>query len=346
MDPRDKPSKDPGLTVETSRRGFLTGVGTAVLGASIASLRGPAAFAEVAPKTNERAAFRFVYFPDTHLRDEFGSAEGLAAALQAVERLQPRPAFILTGGDLCHDLRALDLAPAQRRANLFVEIWRANTSLPSYHMLGNHDPAGWGAGEVPEDHPDYAFGLMQRVLGLERRYYSFDHGGWHFVVLDNVHLTTPGKHVGYVDEDQLAWLREDLRQSRGRPAIVAMHVPPLTASEFLTSRASQDAEKGQWRLGFDRMSRNPGELLAALGESDVRAILSGHLHLVERLELSGHTFLCAGSVSGQQWMGPRRGRDTPEGFGVLDLKPDGTFDWTYQAFGWQASAEALKAQGG
>ncbi len=81
MDPRDKPSKDPGLTVETSRRGFLTGVGTAVLGASIASLRGPAAFAEVAPKTNERAAFRFVYFPDTHLRDEFGSAEGLAAAL-------------------------------------------------------------------------------------------------------------------------------------------------------------------------------------------------------------------------------------------------------------------------
>ena len=161
------------------------------------------------------------------------------------------------------------------RRIVFVEIWRANTSLPTHHMLGNHDPAGWGAGEVPEDHPDYAFGLMQRVLGLPRRHYSFDHGGWHFVVVDNVHLTTPGKHIGYVGEEQLAWLSEDLRLSRGRPAIVAMHVPPLTAVEFLTSRAGQDEEKGQWRIGFDRMSRNPGELLAALGEGNVRAILCG-----------------------------------------------------------------------
>lgn len=32
--------------------------------------------------------------------------------------------------------------------------------------------------------------------------------------------------------------------------------------------------------------------------------------------------------------GPRFG--FPEGFGVFDCKPDGTFDFAYQAYGWKA----------
>ena len=66
----------------------------------------------------------------------------------------------------------------------------------------------------------------------------------------------------------------------------------------------------------------------------VRAFISGHLHLVERLELMGHSYICSGSVSGHQWNGPRMG--TPEGFGVFDCRTDGTFDFHCQSHGWKA----------
>ncbi len=342
MSDQDNRSTVPGHRAAATRRDFVKGASAAALGAGLGLW--PAAAEGRAERGDGSASFRFVYFPDVHLRDEFRSDEGMAAALQAVERLRPKPAFLWTGGDLCHDLRSLDLEAARRRADRFVEIWNDSTSIPAYHLLGNHDAAGWGAGAIPPDHPDFAFGLMQRVLDLNRRYYSFDHGGWHFVVVDNVHRTTPGKHVGFVDEEQLDWLRADLRDNRRKPAMVAMHVPPLTAVEFLTSRPERDLENGRWQIGFDRMSRNPEALLEALEEGDVRAVLSGHLHLVERLELAGQTFLCLGSVSGQQWMGPRAGMDTAEGFAVFDLRPGGGFEWSYEGFGWQASPEARAAQ--
>lgn len=160
---------------------------------------------------------------------------------------------------------------------------------------------------------------MQRLLGMERSYYSFDQGRWHFVVVDNIHRTTPGRHIGYVDEEQLAWLREDLSRNRERPTMVAMHVPPLTAAGFLTDRPDRVLDENQWEIGFDRLSRNPRELLDTLSVANVRAILSGHIHLLERLDPMGHTF--------------------------LNLRPDGTFDWSYQTYGWQAPPEAVAAQG-
>jgi 3',5'-cyclic AMP phosphodiesterase CpdA len=338
---RDGQSHENG---STTRRQFVQVAGAAALAMGLGALPRRAA-GEAPAAASTGSGFRFVFFPDSHLRDEFGSAEGLAAALRAVERLNPRPAFLWTGGDLCHDLRALGLEPARARAARFVEIWNRNTTIPAYHMLGNHDAAGWGKGAIPPEHPDFAFGLLRRLLGLERTYYSFDHSGWHFVVLDNVHRTTPGKHIGLIDEEQLRWLRGDLSANRRTPTMVAMHVPPLTAVEFLTARAKRDDQASEWRIGFDRMSRNPDELLEALAEGSVKAVLSGHLHLVERLDLRGLNFICMGSVSGQQWMGPRAGMGTGEGFGVLDLRPDGTFDWSYEGFGWQAPPEALRAQG-
>ncbi|MBA4158652.1 MAG: metallophosphoesterase [Gemmatimonadetes bacterium] len=338
----------PGLTQAregASRRDFVKVIGAAVLGAGAAplSLATPVRAQTGALKAPE-GGFRFVFMPDTHLRREYRAAEGLAAALQAAERLNPRPAFFMTGGDLCHDLRGEDLEDARALADQFAETGRRNTSIPTYHMLGNHDAAGWGEGDVPEDHPDYRFGLMQRVLDLGRRYYSFDQGGWHFVIVDNIRLTEPGSHIGWVDEEQLVWLRDDLHRNRERPTMVAMHVPPVTSIEFLSDRGERDTEENEWRIGFDRKSGNPEELIEALNGGNVRAVLSGHIHLVERIDMMGQTFLCLGSVSGQQWMGPRQGFRTAEGFGVIDVRPDGTYDWNYQSFGWQAPPEALEAQ--
>ncbi len=66
---------------------------------------------------------------------------------------------------------------------------------------------------------------------------------------------------------------------------------------------------------------------------NVRAVISGHIHDFDRIEVAGHTFICSGSVSGQQWSGPLRG--TQEGFEIIDCQPNGTFNYQYYDYGWE-----------
>lgn len=57
--------------------------------------------------------------------------------------------------------------------------------------------------------------------------------------------------------------------------------------------------------------------------------------MVDRVEFRGMTFICNGSLSGYWWGGPYKG--FPEGYGIFDLHGDGTFDYRYQTFGWDAA---------
>lgn len=64
---------------------------------------------------------------------------------------------------------------------------------------------------------------------------------------------------------------------------------------------------------------------------NVKLALSGHLHLTERLEYSGVTYVCGG-----WWKGPHHG--TPEGYLLVDLYDDGSVENRYVAYGWKARA--------
>jgi predicted phosphodiesterase len=68
---------------------------------------------------------------------------------------------------------------------------------------------------------------------------------------------------------------------------------------------------------------------------NVRLCLSGHIHLLDRCELDGVTYICDGAVSGAWWKGPLDG--IREGFGVIDLRPDGGFTHRYEPYGWNAA---------
>jgi predicted phosphodiesterase len=85
------------------------------------------------------------------------------------------------------------------------------------------------------------------------------------------------------------------------------------------------------------MSDNPMDLLGAAEDGNVRAFVSGHIHDVDDIEVAGARFICSGSVSGQQWRGPKLPRPgCEEGFGIFDCRPDGSFDYAYHDYGWQA----------
>jgi hypothetical protein len=51
------------------------------------------------------------------------------------------------------------------------------------------------------------------------------------------------------------------------------------------------------------------------------------------LRWQGTTFITSGAICGNKWRGPRYG--TPEGFGVLTLRPN-RVEWEYKTYGWTA----------
>jgi len=310
-----------------SRRAFLGGCGMAALGLAMAP-----ASAAARLRAQSGRAFRFVFMPDQHFRDEHGSPEGLAKSLKSLRSLDPVPEFIVTGGDLIQNCRDLTIEQGERMADRFLSIWKEHTDLPTYHCIGNHDPLGWRNEDAPSDHPLFGFGLHREKFNLPRTYYSFDRNGWHFVVLQNFSLTERGKYVSEFTDEQMAWLRADLAQTDGRPTMVFGHFPPISAIEFINGRAK--VEDGDWRLGIVRMSRNPEALIDAVQGANVRAFFSGHIHRLDRVDVKGLTMICAGSVSGAQWRGPQV--DTQEGYGVVDCRPDGSFDYRYHDYGWDA----------
>jgi 3',5'-cyclic-AMP phosphodiesterase len=252
--------------------------------------------------------------------------------LQAVEALSPAPDFILTGGDMCQNMRDQTLEESEEITDLFLKTVKDNSTLPMHHCLGNHDLAAWNKVDEAAGDPRYGKQLTIRKLGMKAAYYSFDHGDWHFVVLDYMRVREPGAFEAEIDTEQLAWLREDLDTNRKRPTIAVTHAPVVSTVELFSDRATRTDTA--LAVPFGRVIANGPELVEASRTGNLRAFISGHLHLVERLELLGTTFICSGSVSGHQWNGPRMG--TPEGFGVFDCHPDGRFDYTYHDYGWDA----------
>lgn len=312
-----------------TRRRFISSAAAA----SAAVALSPLAASSLRAAENQPAKFRFVFMPCIHLRRDLRSPEGFAAALQAVRKLSPAPDFILTGGDMCHNMRDQTIEQSVEVTDLFLKIFKENCTLPVHHCIGNHDLTAWNKVAEAANDPRYGKQLTLQKLGMKDRYYSFDRGGWHFVVLDYLRVSEPGKFTAEIDSEQMAWLREDLGKNKERPALVVTHAPVVSAVELFSDRAKRTEEA--LAVPFGRVISNAPELVETAKQGNVRAFISGHLHLVERLDLLGHSFICSGSVSGHQWNGPRM--ESPEGFGVFDCRPDGTFDFGYKSYGWKAS---------
>jgi hypothetical protein len=58
------------------------------------------------------------------------------------------------------------------------------------------------------------------------------------------------------------------------------------------------------------------------------------MHLIDRVDYNGVTYLCNGAVSANWWKG--RHKDCDEGYAVIDLYEDGSFEHDYVTFGWKA----------
>lgn len=195
---------------------------------------------------------RFVLLSDVHLSRDGGddawlfsdTLANLDYALGWIRALPTPPDFVVVSGDLTNHGHEESFDVLSERM--------ASLGVPVVYALGNHDERG----------PFY-----ERVLGEpERGSAPYDHdqvlAGVHVVALDS---STPGTHVGSLEDEQLDWLAATLARHPELPKLVVVHHPPAPlphpAFDFLNLRAG-DADR----------------LADVLEGANVLGVLSGHVH--------------------------------------------------------------------
>ena len=280
----------------------------------------------------EPSGFRFVFMTDIHVQPERHAAEGFRAAIEKANSL--RPDFVITGGDLIMDALGQSYGRADSLYDLYESLIQ-NFRMPVYNTLGNHEVFGlYEKSGVSPEHAEFGKEMFKKRLGNGRTYYSFDHKGWHFIVLDGIGITEDRRYFGFIDSVQVEWLKEDLAGlSKDTPVVVSTHIPFVTVFGQMT-------HGGTYAMSESSVITNGKPVLELLDDYNLKLVLQGHLHILEDIFYEGTHYITGGAVSAAWWTGPRDG--FPEGFVVIDVKGH-DFSWSYETFGWQAKVEETPA---
>jgi 3',5'-cyclic AMP phosphodiesterase CpdA len=154
--------------------------------------------------------------------------------------------------------------------------------------------------------------------------------GLRIIALDSA---VPGFHYGGFSDDQYAWLARQLETRAEHGTILVIHHAPITYRSPLMQL-----------LDFDDVDR----LRAVIEDTDVRAILSGHLHVTSFGTLAGVPVFVAGGVSYVDDVGAPRellmGIDGPQSWNLIEVHEDqvvGTVAPVEQHKTWPALPEAV-----
>ena len=271
--------------------------------------------------------FRFVFMTDIHVQLERGGVEGFKAAIKAVNALKPKPAFVVTGGDLIMDALGVSFERADSLYNLYIDMMKY-FQMPVYNTIGNHEVFGlYPESNIDPSHPEYGKKMYANRLGEGKTYRSFDYDNWHFILLDGIGMTPERKYIGYIDSTQIVWLKEDLNKvGNEQPIVMVSHIPFYTIfSQYKQGPTTQNT-KGL-------VINNAHEISKICENFNLKLVLQGHLHTVEEINYYNVKYMIGGAVSGGWWKGSHEG--FPEGFVVIDIEGD-NITWKYHTFGWDA----------
>lgn len=165
-----------------------------------------------------------------------------------------------------------------------VNLWNSYPG-DKYHTIGNHDTDNCSKEE------------FMKFVGMPSRYYSFDKGDFHFIVLDGNNLCKDGKYTPYdhgnfyvdlserdhIDPEQLAWLKEDIRHTDKHCILFSHQCLENTVQNREEVRAALEAENE--RAGFKK----------------VVVAFSGHDHTSYEKVINGIAYVQINSAS-NQWV--------------------------------------------
>lgn len=267
---------------------------------------------------------RMVFYTDVHARTEWETPRALRKAAKAINAAEPD--LVIGGGDLITDglqSSAITVAP---RWDAYLEMHQL-IRAPHYVALGNHDLVAAAPEDGSPSSPDPRLTFREK-MGLSRTYQSFDMEGYHFIILDSVQLTGDETYYrGWVEEEQMQWVKEDLAHvNRKTPVVLVSHLPLISGFYQATEGATYPAPS-------NRVVVNNREVLDLFVSHNLVLVLQGHLHVDEWIHWRGTSFITGGAVCAKWWRGTWYG--TEEGFGVVTLDGN-SVSWEYIDYGWQA----------
>ncbi len=220
--------------------------------------------------------------------------------------------FIIELGDFCNpDAQGAKINPLRDKylnKDRVVALYNG-FEKPAYHVLGNHEFDTCNKETV------------MKYYGMNgKAYYSFDMGGFHFVVLNNNYYVYEGKEYAYdtgnyyvdaknkalpyLPQEQLVWLKKDLEKAKN-PSILMAHNSLHELSAYGTTFDMPDVLKKNHEDIMQIMTGAP---------NGVYMCLTGHAH-VDEIFRTNHIWQYTINSMSNCWIGtsfPCRGRYTEE----------------------------------
>lgn len=272
-------------TINRSRRNFIKNIGAAAIGSTLPISLVELAFAESGQN------FSFAYISDAHIQQIKGNRfvrnwdQGLIRAVAETNLLTPKPDFVIFGGDLA---QLGSKAELDHGAGILSAL-----QTKVHYVMGEHD--------YYLDLGEY----WEKLFGPQ--YYSFDHKGVHFIVVNSIRtyddwtykrwptdeqrmlemagLDNPNGSPFMVGEKQRKWLENDLdKVNKATPVVVFSHSP------------LQKIYKG-WNF----WTEDADEIQALLKPFDKVSVIYGHVHQIQYNQIGNISF---NSVMATAWPWP------------------------------------------
>lgn len=276
--------------------------------------------------TDDTNEFTFIFITDIHIQPESNAVEGFKKAIDEINKINPD--FVITGGDLIYDALGVSYERADSLFNLYNETIKLINS-PVYNTIGNHEIFGWyEKSGVQRDHLEFGKKMYENRIG--KTYYSFEHKGVKFFILDSIEeIPEGGKYYGYVNDEQIKWLKNELSYTdTATPLVISTHIPFITTFSQIKAGSQKENERGL-------VVENSKEVLDLFSSHNLKLVLQGHLHYFEDLNIQIKTsFITGGAVSARWWRGPNDGME--EGFLIVKIIGGEIFT-EYYDYGWEIS---------
>ena len=170
-----------------------------------------------------------------------------------------RPEFVVTCGDIVNDWDSKAEADEAHRIAAKLE-----PGIPMYWVSGNHDLGVGGVRPTPETMDRY-----RQVFGPD--YYSFEHNGVSFVVVNSTVMHTPDEVPGEW-EAQLRFLEEELSAAQRRGS---GHIVVFSHHPFFVRDPEEDVESER---GLVLPPERRRVVLGLMEKYEVSAVFAGHWH--------------------------------------------------------------------
>ncbi|MDQ0754352.1 phosphodiesterase [Arthrobacter sp. B3I4] len=241
-----------------------------------------------------------LHLSDAHL---LGGTERLHGVVDSDSRLRElfdevrasgaRPEAVIFTGDLADRGEAEAYAKLREIAEPACRAMGAKVIW----AMGNHD-----------DRANFRAALLDEPPGTAPVDRSYFLNGLRIITLDT---SVPGFHHGELSPGQLDWLAEELSIPAPEGTILALHHPPVPSVLDLAVLVEL---------------RGQAALADVLRDSDVRAILAGHLHYSTTAMFAGIPVSVASATCYTQDLnvpvGGSRGRDSGQSFNLVHVYED------------------------